>query len=75
MDRAQPLSIFIAEFISCQNRHQLIEPPLFVKVGDHFPASCALNIPKHQLEGRAGNFPIRHGSKRIRNVWVAEVND
>ena len=73
MDRAQPLPIFIAEFISCQDRHQLVESPLFVKVPDHLPAFCPLDIPKHQLEERTGNFPVRQGSKRIRNVWVAEV--
>src|SRR6516164_2023511 len=71
MDRAQTLPIFIAEFISYQGRHQLIESPLFVKVADHLPAS--LDIPKHQLKRRIGNFPGRQGSKRIRNVWVAEV--
>jgi len=73
MDRAQYLSIFIAELISCQNRHQLVESPLFVKVEDHFPASCSLDVPKRQLEGRNGNFPVRYGSKRVGNVRVAEV--
>src|SRR5262245_14097175 len=73
MNRAQPLPIFIAEFISCQDRQQLVESPLFVKVADHLPPFCPLDIPKHQVEGRTGNFPVRQGSKRIRNVWVAEV--
>src|SRR6516164_10498196 len=73
MDRAQSLPIFIAEFISCQNGYQLVESPLFVKVADHFPASCSLDVPKRQLEGRNGNFPVRYGSKRVGNVRVAEV--
>src|SRR5262245_57399722 len=73
MDRAQPLPIFIAEFISRQDRHQLVESTLFVKVADYLPTFCPLDIPKHQVERRTGNFPVRRRSKRIRNVCVAEV--